>query len=135
MRSIFMDNKSTIHVLQVICKNTDLLSAAKAVVDVIHEVGNIYPRSCDCAEKDDDHHFHKDLANQQHSVDAQANFPTALRYIRGLSRAVNAAMTFTDAVITFLVSEAEACTADHETTLPSRIQIAQTYLLIWTCAA
>ena len=125
-----MENKSTIHVLQVICKNNDLLSAAKAVVDVIHEIDNIYPRSCDCAEKDDDHHFHKDLANQQHSADAQANFPTALRYIRGLSRAVNAAMTFTDAAIAFWVSEAEAYAADHETVLPNKMQIAQAYLLI-----
>ncbi|THY03905.1 hypothetical protein D6D01_10158 [Aureobasidium pullulans] len=134
LRSIFMDNKSTIRVMQVICKNNDLSSATKAVVDVIHEVDNIYPRSCDCAEKDDDHHFHKDLANQQHSADAQANLPTALRYIRGLSRAVNAAMTFTVAAITFWVSVAEVCTADHETALPNKIQIAQTYLLIWTCA-
>ncbi|THZ77037.1 hypothetical protein D6C84_08631 [Aureobasidium pullulans] len=130
MRSIFMDNKSTVNILQVICKNNDLLSAAKAVIDVIHEVDNICPRSCDCAEKDDDHHFHKDLANQQHSADAQANFPTALRYIRGLSRAVNAAMTFTDAAIAFWVSEAEAYAADHETVLPNKMQIAQAYLLI-----
>lgn len=134
MRSIFMDNKSTIHVLQVICKNNDLLSATKAVVDGTHEVDNIYPRSCDCAEKDDDHHFHKDLANRQHSADAQANLPTALRYIRGLSRAVNAAMRFADAAILYWVSEAEACAANHETVLPNRMQIAQAYLLIWTCA-
>jgi hypothetical protein len=134
MRSIFMDNKSTIHVLQVICKNNDLLSTSKVVVDIIHEVDNIYPRSCDCAEKDDDHHFHKDLANRQHSADAQANFSTALRYIRGLSRAVNAAMRFADAAVVYWVSKAEACAADLETVLPNEIQIAQAYLLIWTCA-
>jgi hypothetical protein len=79
MRSLFLDDASGI--LTAVCKNADLLSAAKILVDIISEVANDQPQTCVCKPPDEPH-FHKNVANQHYIADNLAPYPTELRDLR-----------------------------------------------------
>lgn len=129
MRSLFLDNASTI--LFAVCKNSDLLSAAKVLVDVISEVANQPTQLCVCPPIEE-YHFHKNVANQHYIADGLAPYPTELRDLRTTSRALNTAMLVANKAIDFWT--AKACPVDHKLPTVDKEKFMLAYLLLWVCA-
>lgn len=131
MRSLFLDDASGI--LTAVCKKTNLLSAAKILVDVISEVANDQPQTCVCKPPDEPH-FHKNLANQHYIADNLAPYPTELRDLRMIPRALNIFMLVADKAIDFCTAKAAVCPVDHKLPTVDREKFAQAYMLLWVCA-
>jgi hypothetical protein len=131
MRSLFLGDASGI--LTAVCKNTNLLSAAKILVDVISEVANDQPQTCVCKPPEEPH-FHKNVANQHYIADGLAPYPTELRDLRTISRALNVSMLVANKAIDFWTAKAAVCPVDHKLPTVDREKLAQAYLLLWVCA-
>lgn len=134
MRSLFLDNTSGI--LSEACKNTNLLSAAKALVDTIFEIAELPTHLCECAiaRIEPETHFHKNVSNQRHIIDSLAPFPAELRAVRSLSRAIKFARLVAYRAFRFWTTRAKDCPVDHEPLDIDEDKVAQIYLLLWVCA-
>jgi hypothetical protein len=130
MRSLFLDNASSM--LSAVCKNTDLLSAAKVLVDIISGVAKLDPVTCIC--EDYAYHFHKNVANQHYIADGRAPYPIELRDLRTTSRVLNTAMLIADKAIEFWTARAATCPIDHKPPTVDKEKFAQAYFLLWACA-
>lgn len=133
MRSLFLDNTSGI--LSEACTNTNLLSAAKALVDIIFEIAELPTHLCECAvaKVDPYHHFDKNASNQRYIADSMEPFPAGLRSLRTLSQTIKLAMVFAVKAVDFWTARAQNCQASHKLSI-DKDKLAQTYLLLWVCA-
>jgi hypothetical protein len=132
MRTLFLDNAPSI-ILPAVCKNSDLLSAARILVETISEVAKCPGQFCACSDLED-YHFHKNIANQRYVADASASFSTELHNFRTLSWVLNVAMLVADKAIEFWTARIALCEADHEPLTVDKEKFAQAYLLLWHCA-
>lgn len=133
MRSLFLDNTSGI--LSEACKNTNLLSAAKALVDTIFEIAELPTHLCECAvaKVDPYYHFDKNASHQRYAADSLEPFRAELRVLRTLARSIKLAVMFADKAVDFWSARAQNCQASHNLSF-DRNKLAQTYLLLWVCA-
>ncbi|KAG9561029.1 hypothetical protein KCU71_g7510, partial [Aureobasidium melanogenum] len=131
MRTLFLNNASSI--LSAVCRNENLLSAAKVLVDTISEVAKRPGVFCACSDLED-YHFHKNVANQRYVGDASAPFPTELHDLRTLSWILRVAMLVADKAVEFWAAKITQCEADHERLAVDKEKFAQAYLLLWYCA-
>lgn len=136
MRSLLMDNASSI--LSAVCKNTDLLSAAEVLVNIVSKIAKIQTQTCVCdphqCDPPEEHHFHKNVANQHYTADGLAPFPIELRDLRAISRTLNVAMLVANKAIEFWTARAAACRVDHKPPPVDTEKFAQAYILLWVCA-
>lgn len=133
MRSLFLNNTSGI--ISEACKNTNLLSAAKALVDRIFEIAALPTHLCDCAaaKVDPYYHFDKNASHQRYMADLLVPSPADLRSLRMLSRVHKLAMLFANKAVDFWTARAQNCQVDHKLTIDMD-KVAQIYLLLWVCA-
>lgn len=131
MRTLFLENASGI--LSAVCSNTDLLSAAKTLVETISEVAKRPGQFCACL-KTEDNHFHKNIANQRYVADASTSFPTELHHLHTLSWVLDIAMLVADKATEFWAARVALCPADHKPLTVDKETFAQAYLLLWHCA-
>ncbi|KEQ67963.1 uncharacterized protein M437DRAFT_62323 [Aureobasidium melanogenum CBS 110374] len=133
MRSLFLDNTSGI--ISEACKNTNLLSAAKALVDTIFEIAALPTHLCDCAaaKVDPYYHFDKNASHQRYMADLLIPSSADLRSLRMLSRVHKLAMLFAHKAVDFWTARAHNCQVDHKLTIDMD-KVAQIYLLLWVCA-
>lgn len=137
MRSLFIDNASNI--LSAVCKNADLLSAAEILVNIISRTAECQPQTCECDPHqydppEEQHYFHKNVANQHYTADGLAPFPIELRDSRAISRTLTVAMLVADKAIEFWTARAATCRVDHKPTPVDSEKFAQAYILLWVCA-